>query len=191
MNCPWALKKQGVPLSRSCAAEALDEWISQSPRVPHTCTLKMVHFKNDMGTAEDCSCGYGDMCEDEAPTPLEEERGESSSHGQRLEEEEEEEEEEESESAEPHDPSTTGASKTHTHGNTGGREHNTGLEFPSSPEVCPTVRSVELAPGVTVTQACVGHICLGVRREPIGDRVLRDIMVGGKDCLFVNHNYTI
>ena len=97
MNCPWALKKQGVPLSRSCAAEALDEWISQSPRVPHTCTLKMVHFKNDMGTAEDCSCGYGDMCEDEAPTPLEEERGESSSHGQRLEEEGEEEEEEESE----------------------------------------------------------------------------------------------
>ena len=31
----------------------------------------------------------GDMCEDEAPAaPLEEERGESSSHGQRLEEEE-------------------------------------------------------------------------------------------------------
>ena len=28
----------------------------------------------------------GDMCEDEAPAPLEEERGESSSHGQRLEE---------------------------------------------------------------------------------------------------------
>ena len=34
-------------------------------------------------------------------------------------------EEEESESAEPDDPSTTGASQTHTHGNTGGREHNT------------------------------------------------------------------
>ena len=28
----------------------------------------------------------GDMCEDEAPAPLKEERGESSSHGQRLEE---------------------------------------------------------------------------------------------------------
>ena len=105
----------------------------------------------------------GDMCEDETPAPLEageaevEERGESSSHEQML-------EEEESESAEPDDPSTTGASQTHTHGNTGGREHNTELEIPSSPEVCPTVRSVEkcqvywqLAPGVTVTQACVGH----------------------------------
>ena len=80
--------------------------------------------------------------EDETPAPLEageaevEERGESSSHEQML-------EEEESESAEPDDPSTTGASQTHTHGNTGGREHNTELEIPSSPEVCPTVRSVE------------------------------------------------
>ena len=34
-------------------------------------------------------------------------------------------------------------------------------------EVCPTVRSVELAPGVTVTQACDGHSCLGV---PLGTR---------------------
>ena len=33
-------------------------------------------------------------------------------------------------------------------------------------EVCPTVRSVELAPGVTVTQACDGHSCLGV---PLGE----------------------
>ena len=113
----------------------------------------------------------GDMCEDETPAPLEageaevEERGESSSHEQML-------EEEESESAEPDDPSTTGASQTHTHENTGGREHNTELEIPSSPEVCPTVRSVELAPGVTVTQACVGHICLGV---PLGtEQYVRD-----------------
>ena len=91
----------------------------------------------------------GDMCEDETPASLGpargvmeageaevEEGGESSSHEHML-------EEEESESAEPDDLSTTGASETYTQGNMGGREHNTGLEISSSPEVCPTVRSVE------------------------------------------------
>ena len=46
------------------------------------------------------------------------------------------------------------------HGNTGGRDHN--LSASDAAEVCPTVRAVELAPGVAVTQACEGHICLGV-----------------------------
>ena len=67
-----------------------------------------------------------------------------------------------------------GVSCSFPHGKTGGRDYNSSdsatltgirLEYPTSREVCPTVRSVELAPGVMVTQACDGHICLGV---PLG-----------------------